>query len=110
MYRRAEYHVIKSRLNEHRKFIQVVVGARQIGKSTVVKQVLKDLNTPFQLFSADNVPASNSAWISNCWAAVRSLKTSNQWDSIVLVIDEIQKTGSRISRYIRRCSPQALSA
>ena len=91
MYKRTEYHVIKSRLNEHRKFIQVVVGARQIGKSTVVKQVLKDLDTPFQLFSADNVPASNSAWISNCWAAVRSLKTSNQWDSIVLVIDEIQK-------------------
>ena len=91
MYRRAEYHVIKERLNEQRKFIQVVVGARQIGKSTVVKQVLKDLDTPFQLFSADNVPASNSAWISNCWAAVRSLKTSNQWDSIVLVIDEIQK-------------------
>ena len=91
MYKRAEYHVIKSRLNEHRKFIQVVVGARQIGKSTVVKQVLKDLDTPFQLFTADNVPASNSAWISNCWAAVRSLKTSNQWDSIVLVIDEIQK-------------------
>ena len=56
-----------------------------------MKQVLKDLDTPFQLFSADNVPASNSAWISNCWAAVRSLKTSNQWDSIVLVIDEIQK-------------------
>ena len=91
MYKRTEYHVIKSRLNEHRNFIQVVVGARQIGKSTVVKQVLKDLDTPFQLFSADNVPASNSAWISNCWAAVRSLKTSNQWDSIVLVIDEIQK-------------------
>ena len=91
MYRRAEYQVIKSRLKEHRNFIQVVVGARQIGKSTVVKQVLKDLETPFQLFSADNVPASNSAWISNCWAAVRSLKTSNQWDSIVLVIDEIQK-------------------
>ena len=91
MYKRAEYQVIKSRLNEHRNFIQVVVGARQIGKSTVVKQVLKDLDIPFQLFSADNVPASNSAWISNCWAAVRSLKTSNQWDSIVLVIDEIQK-------------------
>ena len=56
-----------------------------------MKQVLKDLDTPFQLFSSDNVPASNSAWISNCWAAVRSLKRSNQWDSIVLVIDEIQK-------------------
>lgn len=91
MYKRAEYQVIKNRLQEQRKFIQVVMGARQIGKSTVVKQVLKDLDAPYQLFSADNVPATNSAWISNCWAAVRSLKESKELESIILIIDEIQK-------------------
>ena len=91
MYKRAEYQTIKSRLEESRRFIQVVVGARQIGKSTVVKQVLKDIDIPFQFFSADNVPATNSAWISNCWAAVRSLKENKGWDCVVLVIDEIQK-------------------
>ncbi|MDD4822398.1 MAG: AAA family ATPase [Bacteroidales bacterium] len=91
MYKRAEYQIIKSRLEEPRRFIQVVMGARQIGKSTVVKQVLKDLDAAYQLFSADNVPATNSAWISNCWAAVRSLKESKELDSIILVIDEIQK-------------------
>lgn len=91
MYKRAEYQTIKERLEEPRKFIQVLMGARQIGKSTVVKQVLQDLNVTYQLFSADNVPATNSAWISNCWAAVRSLKEARKLDSIVLVIDEIQK-------------------
>lgn len=91
MFKRAEFQIIKSRLEEPRKFIQVVMGARQIGKSTVVKQVLKELNQPFQLFSADNVPATSSAWISNCWAATRSLKQNNDWESVVLVIDEIQK-------------------
>ncbi|NDV65195.1 ATP-binding protein [Bacteroides sp. 224] len=91
MYKRAEYQTIKNRLEEQRRFIQVVMGARQIGKSTVVKQVLKDLDAPYQFFSADNVPATNSAWISNCWAAVRSLKESKGQDSIILVIDEIQK-------------------
>lgn len=91
MYKRAEYQVIKGRLEEQRRFIQVVMGARQIGKSTVVKQVLKDLNAPYQFYSADNVPATNSAWISNCWAAVRSLKDSKEQESIILVIDEIQK-------------------
>lgn len=91
MYKRAEYQLIRSRLEEPRRFIQVVMGARQIGKSTVVKQVLKDIAIPHQLFSADNVPATNNAWISNCWAAVRSLKESNGWESAVLVIDEIQK-------------------
>ncbi|MBC5646580.1 ATP-binding protein [Parabacteroides sp. BX2] len=91
MYKRSEYHTIKNRLEEQRRFIQVVMGARQIGKSTVVKQVLKDLDVPYQLFSADNVPATNGAWISNCWAAVRSLKDSKGVESIILVIDEIQK-------------------
>ncbi|MDR2968992.1 MAG: ATP-binding protein [Tannerellaceae bacterium] len=91
MYKRSEYQTIKGRLKEQRRFIQVVMGARQTGKSTVVKQVLKDLDAPYQLFSADNVPATNSAWISNCWAAVRSLKENRGWKSIILIIDEIQK-------------------
>ena len=91
MYKRAEYQVITERLKGPRKFIQVVMGARQIGKSTVVKQVLQDLDMPYRLFSADNVPATNNAWISDCWAAARSLKESKGWECVVLVIDEIQK-------------------
>lgn len=55
MYKRAEYQIIKNRLEEPRKLIQVVMGARQIGKSTVVKQVLKDLDLPHLFYSADNV-------------------------------------------------------
>lgn len=91
MYKRPEYQTIKQRLEEPRKFIQVVMGARQIGKSTVVKQVLNDIDLPYLFFSADNVPASNGTWVSNCWAAVRSLKENKGWESAILVIDEIQK-------------------
>ncbi len=91
MYKKSEYQLITSRLKEPRRFIQVVMGARQIGKSTVVGQVLKDLDVPHLFFAADNVPATNSAWVSNCWAAVRSMKEGNGWDCAILVIDEIQK-------------------
>ena len=91
MYKRSEYQVIKKRLEERRKFIQVVVGPRQVGKSTVVKQVLQEINIPYQFYSADNVPASDSAWVSNCWEAVRSLQKSKGWQEIIFVIDEIQK-------------------
>jgi hypothetical protein len=91
MYKRSEFQKIKSRLEEPRKFIQVVMGPRQVGKSTVVKQVLQELNVPYQFFSADNVPATNGAWVSNCWSAVRSLMESNRWEQVILVIDEIQK-------------------
>ena len=61
MYKRSEYHIITERLKEERKFIQVVMGARQIGKSTVVKQVLKDIDLPYQFFSADNIPATKQS-------------------------------------------------
>lgn len=91
MYKRPEYQTIKQRLEEPRKFIQVVMGARQVGKSTVVKQVLNDIDLPYQFFSADNVPASNGTWVSNCWVAVRSLKENKGWESAIIVIDEIQK-------------------
>ena len=91
MYKRTEYLTIRKRLEEPRKFIQVVMGPRQVGKSTVVKQVLQDLEIPYQLFSADNVSAGNSAWVSNCWAAVRSLQKGKALDCMILVIDEIQK-------------------
>ena len=96
MYKRAEYQTIKRRLEEPRRFIQVVIGPRQVGKSTVVKQVLQDIETPYQFFSADNVPASNRSWISDCWAAVRSLRESRGWSEAVLVIDEIQKISNWI--------------
>ena len=53
MYKRSEYQIIKKRLEEQRRFIQVVMGARQIGKSTVVKQVLKDLEEPVKQIAAN---------------------------------------------------------
>lgn len=50
MYKRPEYHIIKSCLEELRRFIEVVMGPHQVGKSTVVKQVLEDLGQPFNIF------------------------------------------------------------
>lgn len=74
MYKIAEYQIIKNRLEEPRKFIQVVMGARQIGKSTVVKQVLKDLDLPHLFYSADNVPASNTVGFQTAGKRCEALK------------------------------------
>jgi uncharacterized protein len=91
MYERAVYQTIMTRLHEKRHFIQVVMGPRQVGKSTVVKQVLKELEIPFLFFSADNVPATDTAWISDCWAAARSKMKADGLEEIIVIIDEIQK-------------------
>lgn len=93
MFKRAQYQTIVNRLREKRRFIQVVIGPRQIGKTTVVKQALKTLGTniPFLDFSADNVPATQNSWISDCWATARAQMKIENINELILVIDEIQK-------------------
>ncbi len=91
MFQRAEYQKIKERLLEPRKFIQVLMGPRQIGKTTLVRQVLGELETPSLFYSADNVPTSGNAWVADCWEAARNMRKSQGYAHLVLVIDEIQK-------------------
>jgi predicted AAA+ superfamily ATPase len=91
MFKRAEYKLIKSRLEEPRKYIQVLMGPRQVGKTTLVKQVLEAIKIPWQFYSADNVSTTSNSWISNIWEATRILKDSSGAQTYILVIDEIQK-------------------
>lgn len=91
MYTRKEYALLKQRLEEPRHFIQVVMGPRQIGKSTLVKQVLKNLSIPHLFFAADDVPTSQKKWISDCWSQARLMVRGQSLKEMVLVIDEIQK-------------------
>lgn len=92
MYQRTECQILRKRLEGPRRFIQVVMGPRQVAKSTMVRQVLNDLDTPYQLFSADNMPATDFAWVSNCWAMVRRLLDNQGLESITLPLG---KTKSR---------------
>ncbi len=92
MYKREQYQTICNRLAEPRKFLQVIMGPRQIGKTTVIKQVLADLkDTPHLIFSADNVPATQNSWISDCWNTARTQMRVDESKELILVIDEIQK-------------------
>ena len=59
MFTRNEFSVIKQRVEEPRHFIQVVLGPRQIGKTTVVKKVLEASEIPSFYFSADSVNATD---------------------------------------------------
>ena len=91
MFKRSHFNTLDSRLREKRQFIQVVMGPRQVGKSTMVKQVLSQIDIPFIRFTADNVPATNTSWISECWDSARAqMKIEGNMD-FILVIDEVQK-------------------
>ena len=53
MFERVYTQLIKECMEELRKFIQIVAGPRQVGKTTAVKQALKLLKTPYLFFFAD---------------------------------------------------------
>ncbi len=91
MFVRAEYQEVKNRLEEQRMFIQVIAGPRQVGKSTLVEQVLEQITIPYSSFSADNEQNVTNAWISNVWDAVRNKMTLLHETEHILVIDEVQK-------------------
>lgn len=101
MYKRSVYDTITKRLNEQRMFIQVVMGPRQIGKSTVVRQVLDDLGKPYLFFTADTIPSTSPTWISQCWASARLQMRAQQMEEMILVIDEIQKL-KNWSEYVKK--------
>lgn len=65
MYKRPQYQVLLERVKEPRRFIQAIAGPRQVGKSTMVKQVLQDCGIPYIIDSADGVDANDSGWISD---------------------------------------------
>ena len=91
MFKRLQASVLKSRINEPRRFIQVIAGARQVGKSTMVKQVVAELTIPFLLTTAEEAPDKNPSWIHYVWQQARQSMQLNNYPEYLLVIDEIHK-------------------
>ena len=91
MFKRQQASVLLSRIGEPRRFIQVIAGARQVGKSTMVKQVVNELPTPHLLTTAEEAPDKNPAWIRYVWQQARQAMRLNNYTELLLVIDEIHK-------------------
>lgn len=88
-YQRPQAAVLAARLNEPRRFIQVVAGPRQVGKSTLVQQVAETLKLPVRYASADEPMLRGADWITQQWEAARlSIPAPG---GAVLVLDEVQK-------------------
>jgi len=91
MYERPYLKLVKARIEEPRKFIQVIMGPRQVGKTTMLTQLLSQLSTPCLFKSADGVTASNSVWLSQIWESARLRMKVSGTTELLLVFDEIQK-------------------
>lgn len=91
-YQRSEKSQIQKRLyDEPRMFIQVIYGPRQVGKTTLIRQIMKDINWPHTLVAADAVPATDRLWIAQQWENARIKQSASPETPYILVIDEVQK-------------------
>lgn len=77
------------RLLEPRRFIQVLYGPRQVGKTTAIKQVLNTIDPPSHYASADQPTVRDEIWLEGQWEAARLIAREKK--SAVLAVDEIQK-------------------
>jgi len=77
------------RLKAPRRFIQVVAGPRQVGKSTLVLQAAEAMDIPVRYMSADEPTLRGANWVEQQWSIAR-LETKGRRGA-VLVFDEIQK-------------------
>jgi len=88
-YRRPQAAVLAARIAEPRRFLQVVAGPRQVGKSTLVGQVTERLDIPVRHASADEPTLRGAEWIAQQWDAARL--DARDRTGALLVLDEVQK-------------------
>lgn len=92
MFVRPIHHTLWTRLHEPRRFMQVLAGPRQTGKTTLARQVTDALDRPVHRASADEPTLQDRAWLRQQWdiGRLRAEQASGP-DGAVLVLDEIQK-------------------
>ena len=91
MMQRAHFHILEKKLNEPRAHIQVLVGPRQVGKTTLISQLLDISSIPSYNVSADGTANVSSSWLDQQWETARIKLKQSGASAYILAIDEIQK-------------------
>jgi uncharacterized protein len=90
-FQREQAAVLAARLGEPRRFLHVVAGPRQVGKTTLVQQVLEALDRPSVFVSADEPALRDAAWLAAQWERARITAKDARKTGAVLALDEAQK-------------------
>ena len=90
-YSRRQACELVQRLREPRRFIQVIAGSRQVGKTTLAGQAARRSGLPTRHASADEPTLRDTRWIEQQWEAARRLADEADAAGALLVLDEVQK-------------------
>jgi predicted AAA+ superfamily ATPase len=86
------YGVLKERLSQPRRFIQVLAGPRQTGKTTLARQIMAGMKIPSHYATADEPALKDRTWLEQQWEIARvKTRSGEQTSKTLLVLDEIQK-------------------
>lgn len=91
MFERYHLQTLIKRMQEPRRFLQIIMGPRQVGKTTLVIQLAAQVKIDYLFVSADSVAASNATWLEQQWEAARIKLAQHEKKEFLVVIDEIQK-------------------
>ncbi len=91
-YTRPVFQILRARVLQARRFIQVLVGPRQVGKTTLARQLIDTLDIPCHYVSADEPTLQDRTWLAQQWDLAR-LKAGapNDRRETLLIVDEVQK-------------------
>lgn len=87
-YSRALVHTLADRMRERRRFIQMLIGPRQTGKSTALRQALEQIDIPYHVALA-SIDSASRDWLRAQWTQARGIIAAGN-EAAVLVIDEVQ--------------------
>ena len=88
MYQRSQLNVLNQRLKERRRFIQILSGPRQVGKTTLARRATEHFSGQSHYASADQPSAPDVNWIIQQWEIGRRLRVTGP---ALLVLDEVHK-------------------
>jgi len=92
MFKRAAFYTLLKRIQEPRRFIQVLAGPRQVGKTTIARQVMETVEIPVLFATADEPTLRDHPWIAQQWEMARlKLNEKNRKKGALLILDEVQK-------------------
>lgn len=97
MFQRPQLSTLAARLKSPPRFLQILAGPRQVGKTTLARQAMADFSGPAYYASADLPAAPDAGWIEQQWRLAR-LKAVDS--PVLLVLDEVQKV-SRWSETVK---------
>ena len=90
MYERQLLLSLRNELTKPTSVIHALIGPRQVGKTTIARQIQESINFPAIYATADSPVPLDSAWIETQWR--RAITESNSTHSpILLILDELQK-------------------